>query len=64
MQTQIDMKPDGSVVVSPIGLTGQGCVKATEDIERALGVVGERELTDSYRQVDLEATVEVYQQQY
>ena len=39
----ISFSDDGTPTIEVEGVAGQGCLKLTEDLERALGVVEDRE---------------------
>lgn len=42
------IRPDGTVEERVIGVDGPECLKITEDIEKALGIVAKREHTSEF----------------
>ncbi len=41
---EVTIKPDGSIEIEAVGFKGGACEKATEAVEKALGVVASRRL--------------------
>lgn len=52
MQRTIEMSigPDGTVKIEASGFTGGDCIKATEDLEKALGVTSKRDRKKEFYQ--------------
>ena len=46
----IRVSADGSTDIKTEGFQGTSCVKATEELERALGLVSQRHLTSQFYQ--------------
>ncbi len=54
--------PDGKVVETVLGGTGESCVSATEGIEAALGMIADREYLPEYNETEAVVTTETVNQ--
>lgn len=50
-KTQFTIGLDGNITITPIGVTGSGCIQQTEEIEHFLGEPGKRKLLDTYYEI-------------
>lgn len=46
----VDISPEGEIEISVNGVKGQSCTDITKNLEKALGVGGERTLTKEYHE--------------
>ena len=56
---EITVMPDGGTQIEAKGFTGTSCVEATRQLEQALGITEQRQLTSDYHrthQSDVERT--------
>lgn len=44
----VDISPEGEIEISVNGVKGQSCTDITKNLEKALGVEGQRTLTNEY----------------
>lgn len=56
-EIEISISPDGIVELKVSGMGGKGCLEATKDLEEALGILQQREMTSEYYQEPLEDTL-------
>lgn len=47
---EVVVSPEGEITISAVGFKGQGCTKATEALEKAMGVAGKRKKSPEYYQ--------------
>ena len=49
---EITVMPDGGTRIEAKGFTGVGCVDATRQLEQALGIAQQRQLTSDYHRTN------------
>jgi Protein of unknown function (DUF2997) len=61
-QIEYRIRPDGQVVETVLGATGEACVSVTDEIEQAIGAVATREYLPEYYAEVADVTIATVQQ--
>ncbi len=58
-EIQIEIGDNGEISFLVKGLKGKACLEVTKDLEEALGIVKNREMTSEYYQQEVKPTTEI-----